>query len=200
MKILIIALFLSLSCDAADDVALRSDRLAAALTMDLAKKFAFGEFKGEGESDITRNEGVVTIFLEGFYVTLSKGGTLITAEEVERTKKANLEMKKQIAKAEADPEMKALLNALLASDDSDCPKIGLRARATDFMGQTLTFTTSDGKIDVHIEDAEPYSVKILDFAKTVCAIYDKQTAEQIRLALGDSPDANLGWTNRGPGL
>lgn len=178
MKTLIVALFLSANCHAADDLGRRSDRLAAALTMELAKKFAYGEFKGNGKPDIKRKEGEITIYLEGFYVTIAKGGTLITAEEVERTKKANVEMKKQIEKTEADPKMKALFAAVLASDDSDCPRIGLRARATDFMGQTVTFTTSDGKIDVHIEDSEPYSVKILDFAKALSKIYDTQAAEQ----------------------
>lgn len=179
MKTLIVALFLSISCHAADDFVLRSERLAAALTMDLAKKFAFGDFKGNGKTDIKRKEGEITVYLGGFYVTIAKGGTLITAEEVERTKKANLEMKKQIEKSESDPKMKALFADLLASDATDCPTIGLRARATDFMGQTLTFTTSDGKIDVHIEDSEPYSVKIVDFAQALSKIYNTQTAEQV---------------------
>ncbi len=34
----------------------------------------------------------------------------------------------------------------------------------------------------------------------VCGSGGHGGSEQIRLSLGDSPDDNLGWTNRGPGL
>lgn len=171
-------LALTSSCFGAEVPGKSAEHLVAHLTVELAKRFAFGEETVDAKPEITRKEGKIEVRFNGFYVTVADGGTLITDAEIQKTKGENRKLRKALAKEKLDPTAKTLLAALLASDDQDCPKIGKRARATDFMGQTLTFTTTDGKLDVHIEDAEPYSVKIREFATELSKLYNKPKAEQ----------------------
>jgi hypothetical protein len=179
MKSLILTFALTSSCFGAEAQGKPAEHLVAQLTVELAKRFAFGDETIDAKPEITRNEGKIEVRFNGFYVTVAAGGTLITDAEIQKTKDENQKLRKALdGDKQMDPTAKALFAALLASDDQDCPKIGKRARATDFMGQTLTFSTSDGKVDVHIEDAEPYSLKIREFAAELSNLYDKPKAEQ----------------------
>ncbi|MBN8460226.1 MAG: hypothetical protein J0M04_20555 [Verrucomicrobia bacterium] len=173
MKSLILILALTSCCFGAEVTGKSAEHLVAQLTVELAKRFAIGDETVDAKPEISRKERKIEIRFSGFCVTVADGGTLITDAEIQEAKEENQKLREALAVEKLDPTAKALLAALLASDDQDFPKIGKRARATDFMGQTLTFTTTDGKLDVHIEDAEPYSVKICDFATELSKLYDK---------------------------
>jgi len=151
-------------------------RMVAFLTADLLAKYMMDPAEAPGTPEVTTGAEQTTVRFEGFYFTIAKGGTLITDSEVNELKQTNQQVRDEIARHAEDPDVAlvgGLMTELFADDEQDAPKIGLRARATDFMGQTFTFTTSDGQLDIHLEDAEPYTIKDQrGFAKALSDAYD----------------------------
>lgn len=109
-----------------------------------------------------------------FYVAVSPGGTVLSKEDIENDKKEMGELEKSLKKtAEGHPNTD-LVAAVLNSSDR-YPNIGLRALYADAMGMgdSVRFTTFDGKFDVEIQNGV-YECRVVELASFIADAYKKK--------------------------
>jgi len=110
----------------------------------------------------------------GFYVAVSPGGTILSKEDIENDRKKMGELEKSLKKKAKGRPNRELVAAVMNSSDR-YPNIGLRALYADAMGMgdSLRFTTFDGKFDVEIQNGV-YECRIVEFASFIADAYKKQ--------------------------